>query len=193
MEGLSLLNKPSTDAQVVVLTPPEPKSKLAEGPNSTTHLAKRNASPSPAEPSRKIIRGQPRSLALPKISKGENTAGSDLIERKESLWDTFKKIFKYDLAGTVSICIRHSGCCAVWAVQQYPSMHADRILEILYSTRHKNMVSVMECFQTSDSLYTLGKHYPLMLDHVVACKAFPDQQQLAAIISQVWLQFYVDI
>lgn len=113
VEGLPLLNKPSTDAQVVVSTLPEPKSELAEGPNPTTRLAKRNTSPSPAEPSRKIIHGQPRSLALLKISKGENTTGSDLIEQKESQWDIFKKIFKYDLAGMVSICVRHSSCHAV--------------------------------------------------------------------------------
>ncbi|KAL4931870.1 uncharacterized protein BDV17DRAFT_279965 [Aspergillus undulatus] len=185
VEGLPLLNEPSPDAQEVVSTPPEPKSELTEGPHPTTRLAKRNASPSPAERSRKIIRGQPRALALQKISEGENTADSDLIERKESPWDTFEKIFECDLAGTVSVCVRRSGRSAVWAVRQYPSKHADRILEILRSSRHKNVVSVMECFQTSNSLYTLGKHHPLTLDHVVACKAFPDQRQLAAIMSQI--------
>ncbi|EKV17072.1 hypothetical protein PDIG_16990 [Penicillium digitatum PHI26] len=33
---------------------------------------------------------------------------------------------------------------------------------------------------------TLSKFDPLTLDHVVACKAFPNQVELAAIMSQVY-------
>ncbi|KAL6230350.1 hypothetical protein BDW75DRAFT_234477 [Aspergillus navahoensis] len=102
-------------------------------------------------------------LALPKISEG-NSAASNLIIRKESPWDTFEKFFECDLAGTVAVCVRRSGRRAVWAVRQYPSKHADKVLGILRSIRHKNVVSVVECFHTSNSLYTLGKHQPLTLE-----------------------------
>jgi hypothetical protein len=64
-------------------------------------------------------------------------------------------------------------------------MDSDKILDVLRSTNHKNVASIWECFRTSDALYTLGEFDPLSLDHIVACKVFPDQQQLAAIMSQV--------
>ncbi|KAL3439932.1 hypothetical protein BJX65DRAFT_300802 [Aspergillus insuetus] len=182
VDGLPFLNQPTTETQSVVPSPPEPNPKPREGLHST-RLAKRNAPPSPVERSRKTIRGQPRALSLPQISEG-NTAALDLIVRKESPWDTFEKIFECELAGTVAVCVRRSGRRAVWAVRQYPSKQAEKIIEILRPIRHKNVVSVVECFHTSNSLYTLSKHQPLTLDHIVACKAFPDQQQLAAIMSQ---------
>lgn len=182
VEEIPLLQQLHTDPPAVVSSPPEHKSRRREEPHSS-RLVKRNTSPPPSERSRKAIHG-PRALALPGIIQGGNTVGSDLIVRKESPWDTFEKIFECDLAGTVAVCTRRSGRRAVWAVRQYPSKHADRMMEIIRSIRHKNVLSVMECFHTSNSLYTLGKHQPLTLDHIVACKAFPDQKQLAAIMSQ---------
>ncbi|KAL2846617.1 hypothetical protein BJY01DRAFT_173128 [Aspergillus pseudoustus] len=182
VEGLPFLSQPTTEPQSVVPSPPEPNSKPGEGLHFT-RLAKGNAPPSPVERSGKIIRGQPRALSLPKIIEGK-TAASDLIVRKESPWDTCEKIFECDLAGTVAVCVRRSGRRALCAVRQYPNKQADKIIETLRSIHHKNVVSVVECFHTSNSLYTLGKHQPLTLDHIVACKAFPDQQQLAAIMSQ---------
>jgi hypothetical protein len=185
VDGLPLINQSATDTQPVVPSQPKPKSKISED-LPAIRLAKRNAPPSLVEPNRKTIHGQPRALALPKISEG-NTAASDLVVRKESPWDTFEKIFECDLAGTVAVCVRRSGRRAVWAARQYPSEQADKVLGILRSIRHKNVVSIIECFHTSNSLYTVGKHQPLTLEHVVACRAFPDQQQLAAIMSQVRL------
>jgi hypothetical protein len=38
-------------------------------------------------------------------------------------------------------------------------------------------------------MYTLGEFDPLVLDHVVACKASPDEQELAAVMSQVCSSF----
>ncbi|KAL2812034.1 hypothetical protein BJX76DRAFT_351237 [Aspergillus varians] len=181
-DEIPFLKQPPTDTEAVVPSPPKLKSKRSEVTPSTARLAKRNAPLSPAEPSRKITRGQPRALALPKISESGNS--SDPVVRDESPWDTFEKFYECDLAGTVAVCVRRSGHRAVWAVRQYPSKDADRILEILRCACHKNLVSVVECFRTSDALYTIGKHYPLTLDHLVACKAFPDQKQLAAIMSQ---------
>lgn len=124
-------------------------------------------------------------MALSKISEPGNSADSDLVIRDKPPWDTFKKYYECDLAGTVAVCVRRSGRHAASAIRQYPSKDADRILGILRSIRHRNVVSVWECFRTSDALYTLSKFHPLTLDHVVACKAFPDQRQLAAIMSQV--------
>lgn len=184
-DKVPLLEQPP-DTEAAVPSLPELKSKPKETDPSTARLGKRPATPSLADSSRKIIRGPQRALALPVTSRSGNSAGSDLVIRAEPPEDTFKKYYECDLAGTVSVCVRRSGHRAVWAIRQYPCSDADRILEILRSTRHKNVVSVWECFRTPDALYTLSKFHPLTLDHIVACKAFPDQQQLAAIMSQVF-------
>lgn len=147
---------------------------------------KRTTTPSPSEPPGKVIRGSPRNFALQGTGHLENSIGWDGFVRDESPWDTFKPYYECDLAGNVSVCVQSSGNRAARAIRRYPSEDADRILGILRSTSHKNVVSIWECFRTSDSLYTLSKFDPLTLDHVVACKAFPDQVELAAIMSQVW-------
>lgn len=184
-DDVPLLKQAPPDTKAAVQSPPELKSKL-KGTASSARLAKRPAALSLAESSRKVIRGPQRTLALPEISESGNGLGSDLVIRDEPPWDTFKKYYECDLAGTVAVCVRRSGRRGVWAIRQYPCKDADRILEILRSTRHKNVLSAWECFRTSDALYTLSEFYPLTLDHVVACKAFPDQQQLAAVMSQVY-------
>ncbi|KAI2943092.1 hypothetical protein CBS147322_8623 [Aspergillus niger] len=182
-DEVPLLEQPP-DTEAAVPSPPELKYKPKETGSSSARPGKRPATPSLAESSRKIIRGPSRALALPVTSGSGSGAASDLVIRAEPPGDTFKKYYECDLAGTVSVCVRRSGRRVVLAIRQYPCSDTDRILEILRSTRHQNVVSVSECFRTPDALYTLSKFHPLTLDHIVACKAFPDQQQLAAIMSQ---------
>lgn len=183
-DKVPLLKHPP-DTEAAVPSSPELKLKRKGTPPSNARLTKRHAGLTVVEPGRKIVRGPTRALALPEISGSGNNAGSDLVIQEESPWDTFRKYYDCNLAGTVAVCVRRSGRRAACAIHQYPYKDVNRILEILRSTRHKNVVSVWECFHTPDSLYTLSKFYPLTLDHVIACKAFPDQQQLAAIMSQV--------
>ncbi|RAK94831.1 uncharacterized protein BO80DRAFT_469880 [Aspergillus ibericus CBS 121593] len=184
-DKVPLLEQPPPDTVATVPSLPVPRYKPKETIPSSVRLAKRPTVSSPAEPSRKIIRGQPRGLALPEATRlSGNNVGSDLVIRDEPPWDTFKKFYECDLAGTVAVCVRCSGRRAVWAIRQYSRKDTDRILKTLRSTRHGNVDSVWQCFRTPDSLYTVSKFHPLTLDHVVACKAFPNQQQLAAILSQ---------
>jgi hypothetical protein len=165
---------------------PATEPKLKPGPlQPGPRPIKRAATSSPSEPSGKVIRGSPRNLALQGAGRLENSIGSDGFVRDESPWDTFKLYYECDLAGNVAVCIRSSDSRAARAIRQYPGEDADRILGILRSISHRNVVSVWECFRTSDSLYTLSKFDPITLDHIVACKAFPNQLELAAIISQV--------
>jgi hypothetical protein len=181
--------------QVALLRQPLPKIAAEERPSPEPKLkpkplspdmrpGKRSAPPTSAEPSGKVMRGPPRDLALQETGRLGNGADSDLIIRDESPWDTFKKYYECDLAGTVAVCVRTSDSRAARAIRRFPSEDTDKILGILRSTDHKNVASVWECFRTPDALYTLCEFDPLTLDHVVACKAFPDQQQLAAIMCQ---------
>lgn len=193
-EQVPLLKQNPPDTEAAVPSPPDLKSKRSPPPSGRLAKrpgAKRAGAPLLADPGRKIIRGTKRPLALRETNGSENNA--DLVIREESPWDTFEKCYECDLAGTVAVCVRRSGRRAVWAIRQYPCSDADRILEILRTTRHRNVDAVCECFRTSDALYSLSKFHPLTLDHIVACKAFPDQHQLAAIMSQVPSQTHVEV
>lgn len=100
---------------------------------------------SPPEPGGKVIRGSPRALAL----QANSRTGSDFNLRNESPWDTYKKHYECDLAGTVIVCVRSSDGRAARAIRQFSSMDCDKILKVLRSTNHKNVASV--CDVVSDN------------------------------------------
>jgi hypothetical protein len=131
----------------------------------------------------------PRSSPRQETMQWESGIGPGLTVRDESPWDTFRRYYDCDLAGPVAVCVRSSGDRGVWAVREYPIEDAGKVLRILSSLRHRNLASIQECFRTPNILYTLGEFDPLVLDHIVACKAFPDEQELAAIMSQVCSSF----
>lgn len=177
-------------SQVVLLEQLEPENE-ASSPSSNSKWKPLHFIPSShpnvshpsslSEPGGKVIEGPPRALALQANSRTD----SDFYVRNESPWVTYKKYYECGLAGTVIVCVRASDARAARAIRRFSSRDSDKILRVLHSTNHKNLASVRECFRTCDSLYTLGDLDPLSLDHIVACKAFPDQKQLAAIMSQV--------
>ncbi|KAL4801662.1 hypothetical protein BDV18DRAFT_71497 [Aspergillus unguis] len=176
--GQALRNQSNNSHQAP--SPPSPPSQPCE-PRSNV-LAE--GSPR-KKPRGKIIRGSPKAFTLAKISELGHNASSEPHVWDESPWSTYRVSYECDLAGPEYVCVRRSGSRAVRAIHQYPSEVADKILQILRDTRHENVVSALGCFRTPQALYTLGIFYPLTLGHVVACKAFPDQQQLAAIMTQV--------
>ncbi|KAL4889155.1 hypothetical protein BDV59DRAFT_186946 [Aspergillus ambiguus] len=184
LDGVLLSNSSISKSSGPVSSVPRVDTKSEEAVLSSGRLTKRRVSPSFTELHSKIIRGTPRALALSKIQERETTEVSELIVRGEDPWDTFEKSYDCDLAGTVAVCTRQTGCRGPWAIRRYPRKDADRILRLLRDVHHAKVASTLECFQTTNALYTIGRFYPLTLDHIVACKAFPNHRQLAAIMSQ---------
>ncbi|KAJ5267891.1 hypothetical protein N7478_010699 [Penicillium angulare] len=140
-------------------------------------LGEKSATSSTSEYTGKKSRVMPGRSPRQETMQWQSIIGSGLTVRDESPWGTFRKYYDCDLAGPVA------------AVRQYPIEDADKVLRNLHSMRHRSLASTRECFRTPDSLYTLGEFDPLALDHIVACKAFPDEQELAAIMSQVCSSF----
>lgn len=182
---VALLPQPQTRTEVSPATDLKPGPPLHLGPAAE----KRSATSSTSEHTGKKTRLVPQSPPRQETMQWQSIIGSGLTVRDESPWGTFRKYYDCDLAGPVAVCVRSSGDRGVWAVRQYPIEDADKILRILRSMRHENLASIRECFRTPELLYTLGDFDPLVLDHIVACKAFPDEQELAAIMSQVHSSF----
>ncbi|KAJ5976579.1 hypothetical protein N7481_010286 [Penicillium waksmanii] len=153
---VALLPQPQTQIEV------SPVTDLIPGPQPL-HLGpapgKRSITSSTSEHTGKKNRSMPQSPPRQETMQWRSIIGSGLTVRDESPWGTFRKYYDCDLAGPVAVCVRSSGDRGVWAVRQYPIEDADKILRILRSMRHENLASIRE--------------------------SFPDEQELAAIMSQL--------
>lgn len=137
------------------------------------------------EPSTTILKGQPRELQLPNIIKTKGTAAHSLVIRNESPWNAMKEVFACDLAGPVSIAVHRTAPSRVLAVRAYSESSANTVLRVLQLTQHPNIMSIRDVFKDNGVLYSVGVDFPLTLDHLVACDAFPCELQLASILAQV--------
>ncbi|KOC10708.1 hypothetical protein AFLA70_769g000141 [Aspergillus flavus AF70] len=82
-------------------------------------------------------------------------------------WKSFEKRFDCDLAGTVAIVTRRSDPSDIQTIRQFAAKDG------------KNFDGI---------LYTVSEFYPLTLEHIVACKVFPNERQLAAIMEQGYVK-----
>ncbi|OJD11084.1 hypothetical protein AJ78_08069 [Emergomyces pasteurianus Ep9510] len=153
---------------------------------SASRLAKRKSPPPPSlRGNRKIIAGKARNIALVEASRSGISRGRSLITRNESPWDTFKKICDCDLAGDVAVIVHRTNPTRLRAIRQFTSKDAHGILEKFHDINHENVIKPLQCFHMQDVVYLEVDHLPLTLEHIVACKAYPNERQLAVILTQI--------
>lgn len=140
-----------------------------------------------SQPHSKIIKGKPRTLGLPGISKPTLQRDQEVLVRSESPWDTFNREYECDLAGIITVVTRRSGPRCVYSLRQFPGENPEHLLFHIRSIQHENVVSALEYFHAANTTYALAELFPITLEHVVACEAFPTQSQLTAIMVQVRL------
>lgn len=142
------------------------------------------------EPARKAIQGsQIRSFGLPHVL-GSKSLSQSLVVRNESPWETFKPVFRCQLAGTVIIAGRRS--CSrpsrAIAIREYPTKDADEMLHRFRHIKHENVLTARECYTGEESMYALVEDLPLTLEHLVGCRPiYLSEPQLGEIIGQVSL------
>ncbi|KAJ5732840.1 hypothetical protein N7533_013287, partial [Penicillium manginii] len=91
---------------------------------------------------------------------GKRPTTSSILEYiDKSPWGTFRKYYNYDLVGPVTVYVRSSGDCGVWAIYQYLIKDTDNVLWNLRSICYRNLVSIRECFCTPDILYILANNF----------------------------------
>ena len=165
-----------TVAQELYAKPPEELS---------TRRLKRKAD-LPAIPEQSKARPpQPRDIAIPSVSNSRKRAVTDTGVRYATPWDSFEKIYECDLAGTVQVVARKSERHGVYSLRQFSGHNLDELLHRLRFTHHENIASAVECFVTTDGVFAISDFAPITLGHVVACQAYPNVQQLNAILTQV--------
>ncbi|BDD61486.1 hypothetical protein MPDQ_004948 [Monascus purpureus] len=144
---------------------------------------KRKASPTP-EPARKVVRGGPRDFGLAQILESTDIA-QPLVTRHESPCDTFREVFCCDLAGPVSMVVYRSRPSRVMAIRTFTQNRTDQMLEIFRNIQHENILSAIECYKDGETVYFRFDDFPVTLEHLVACDAYPTETQLALILSQL--------
>ncbi|EDN08844.1 hypothetical protein I7I51_00501 [Histoplasma capsulatum] len=156
----------------------------SQSPAPTQPPNKRKGSPF-QEPPRKLLKGKPRGLSLPVIVSSGDRAQQALVVRNESPWDTFSRVYECELAGPVAVVERIVRPSTVLAVREFSKEAIDETLDRFKCIRHDNIILAQECFLTADLLYVVFEHQPVSLDHLVACRKWPNEIQLASVVAQV--------
>ncbi|OQE16627.1 hypothetical protein PENSTE_c023G02063 [Penicillium steckii] len=125
----------------------------------------------------------PRHLTLPGITGSGNRFGMKV--RNESPWKTLTKIYDCDLADEVMVVVKKHKPNNVYLLQRFFEDRREEIYHRISSAQHINVAFARDFFTTTDSLFTLSDFVPLTLGHVVACRHYPDEQQLNAIMTQL--------
>jgi hypothetical protein len=91
--NLGSLMARSPQAQVTDITQTAAINEISskEASPKLRRLKKRKQSPTLLDNRSKVIRGQPRELALSSIGRSRSEGGNGLVVRNESPWETFKK------------------------------------------------------------------------------------------------------
>ena len=133
----------------------------------------------------KIITGRLKGLCLPQLCEVEDTS-SALIVRHESPWNTYLGSIVCDIAGKVVLASRYTRPSRLVAIREYPKQDARQLVERFGIVRHRNILSVRECYIDADSLYALTDDMPLALSHLVSCSTiYPSEIELASMMAQV--------
>ncbi|KAL4929411.1 uncharacterized protein BDV17DRAFT_281399 [Aspergillus undulatus] len=130
----------------------------------------------------KLVKGPLKSLGLPQVLVPQGL----LLRDNESPWDTFRKAFTCELAGTVIIAVHRSRPSRVVAIRQYAAEDSDRMLHLFRNIQHGNILMAKECYRTKGAMYAHMHDYPLTLEHIVWCgNVYPTHQQLSLIVGQI--------
>ena len=134
---------------------------------------------------KKRMRGPIRDLALPKVSQSGKSLETTLVVRHERPWDTFVKEYECDLAGLLTVASHRVRPSRLVAIRTIRGENIHTTLRFLEALQHPNVLSSQECFLHNDSLFVLYNDIQISIDHLVACEAYLNETQLAAILAQV--------
>lgn len=71
------------------------------------------------------------------------------------------------------------------AVKEHPDCDASQKLDILQKIGHERFITWLDIFEHETTCYIVSEFVLVSLTEVVACPAYPTEQQLVAILAQV--------
>ena len=74
------------------------------------------------------------------------------------------------------------------AIRASKNIHGEDLLHKYSRLHHTNILSSNECFKDDQTFYFVVDDLPITLEHLVACNAYPSEEQLASILEQVRMQ-----
>ncbi|TGO56039.1 hypothetical protein BCON_0083g00320 [Botryotinia convoluta] len=103
----------------------------------------------------------------------------------KSPWDNYEKIYDLELGGAVEVAVRKTPPVELVHVRLFTQPAVEKTLHMFRQIQHRNIVAALDAFTTSEGLFMILEYMPISLDHIVSSPAYPDEQQLAAILGQI--------
>jgi hypothetical protein len=137
------------------------------------------------EKHKKIMQGPVRDLALVEASRSGQDPVDKSAVRRESPWENYMKVYECELAGRFDVAIPRVRPQRLVAIRTIRGKGVEQTLRLFKRIQHPNILSSQDLYLHEGSLFILHDDIPVSLDHIVACEAYPDEVELAAILSQV--------
>ena len=117
----------------------------------------------------------------------EGLSAAECIElQKESPWKYYRKVFGLTLDHSSIVAIRKSSY-ELTTAKSLSGPEGEGKYEMLRQIRHENVIALLDCFECNNSLHVFFEHVEISLTQIVACPAYPNERQLAAMLRQVSL------
>ncbi|KAE8132437.1 hypothetical protein BDV38DRAFT_287751 [Aspergillus pseudotamarii] len=134
---------------------------------------------------KKRICGQKRDLILLETVKLARPSHLAFIIRKESPWETYRKVYDCNLDGPLEVAIPRVHPGRLVAIKSIKRKDINEIPRFFQRLQHSSIHSCQECFLYQGSVFLLYDYIPVSLDHLVACEAHLNETELAAVLAQV--------
>lgn len=129
--------------------------------------------------------GPSKDLVLGAASQSGQRLEDSFVVRRESPWETFVKVYECELAGRFDMAIPRVRPRRLVAVRTIQGKSVDETLQRFKDIQHPNILSSKECFVDGELVFMLHDDISVSLEHIVACEAYLDEVELAAILAQV--------
>jgi hypothetical protein len=121
---------------------------------------------------------------MPRTDDLGRRGDSLLRTRWGSPWEKDEKAYDLELGGPIVGAVQKASPVQLVHVRAFPQ-RADTTRSMIRRIQHNNVVAALDIFMTDEILYIVFEHMPLSLDQLVGCPAYPNEEQLAAVVVQV--------
>ena len=101
-------------------------------------------------------------------------------------WESYWKIFQLKFNRFVTVAVPKEPLRKYVIVKRFSESDSQEELRMIHSIRHDHIVTVLETFRFEGSFYVVLERMAISLVQIVASPPYPGEQELAAILGQVY-------